>query len=192
MKVLVACEFSGVVRDAFAARGHDAWSCDLLESERAGQHIVGDAREVIEGGAVGFAHCAPAMHGAGSKRCALVQGSARRTGARARVRHAVLRKQGAARGRRKPRFDSVESLPPAGLHRAAMAARARRDEGNVLLAARPAAAGAVADCRGPRTARAYGIAWAGPLEGTKPDIRRHRSGDGGPVGQVRITRGYGK
>lgn len=33
MKVLVACEFSGVVRDAFLARGHDAWSCDLLPSE---------------------------------------------------------------------------------------------------------------------------------------------------------------
>jgi site-specific DNA-cytosine methylase len=42
--VLVACEFSGVVRDAFARRGHDAWSCDLLPSERPGQHIVGDVR----------------------------------------------------------------------------------------------------------------------------------------------------
>jgi hypothetical protein len=43
MRVLVACEFSGVVRDAFAARGHDAWSCDLLPSERPGNHIQGDA-----------------------------------------------------------------------------------------------------------------------------------------------------
>lgn len=43
MRVLVACEFSGIVRDAFAARGHDAWSCDLLPSERAGQHFIGDA-----------------------------------------------------------------------------------------------------------------------------------------------------
>ncbi len=42
MRVLVACEFSGVVRDAFAKRGHDAWSCDLLPSERAGSHIQGD------------------------------------------------------------------------------------------------------------------------------------------------------
>jgi hypothetical protein len=42
MKVLVACEFSGIVRDAFAARGHDAWSCDLLPSERPGNHIQGD------------------------------------------------------------------------------------------------------------------------------------------------------
>lgn len=43
MRVLVACEFSGAVRDAFAALGHDAWSCDLLPSETPGQHIQGDA-----------------------------------------------------------------------------------------------------------------------------------------------------
>ena len=42
MRLLVACEFSGIVRDAFAARGHDAWSCDLLPCERGGQHIQGD------------------------------------------------------------------------------------------------------------------------------------------------------
>ena len=41
-KVLVACEFSGTVRDAFAARGHDAWSCDLLPTEKPGQHLQGD------------------------------------------------------------------------------------------------------------------------------------------------------
>ena len=43
MRVLVACEFSGVVRDAFRALGHDAWSCDLLPSERPGPHIIGNA-----------------------------------------------------------------------------------------------------------------------------------------------------
>ena len=43
-RVLVACEFSGVVRNAFRARGHDAWSCDLLDTERPGQHLVGDVR----------------------------------------------------------------------------------------------------------------------------------------------------
>lgn len=41
MKVLVACEFSGVVRDAFSARGHEAWSCDLLPSETPGNHFTG-------------------------------------------------------------------------------------------------------------------------------------------------------
>jgi len=44
--VLVACEFSGVVRDAFRARGHDAVSCDLLPSERPGPHIQGDVRDL--------------------------------------------------------------------------------------------------------------------------------------------------
>jgi hypothetical protein len=47
MRVLVACEFSGTVRDAFRDRGHDAWSCDLLPTERPGQHIIGDALAVL-------------------------------------------------------------------------------------------------------------------------------------------------
>lgn len=47
LKVLVACEFSGRVRDAFQALGHDAWSCDLLPTETPGKHIVGDVMQVI-------------------------------------------------------------------------------------------------------------------------------------------------
>ena len=47
MRVLVACEFSGTVRDSFAAKGHDAWSCDLLETERPGQHYQGDVRDML-------------------------------------------------------------------------------------------------------------------------------------------------
>lgn len=47
--VLVACEFSGTVRDAFAAMGHDAWSCDLLPSETSGQHLQEDALQVAYG-----------------------------------------------------------------------------------------------------------------------------------------------
>ncbi len=51
MRVLVACEFSGVVRRAFAARGHDAWSCDLLPAEDGSNcHIVGDARDYLGDG----------------------------------------------------------------------------------------------------------------------------------------------
>ena len=50
MKALVACEFSGVVRDAFAALGHDATSCDLLPSERIGKHYQGDVRDMLTDG----------------------------------------------------------------------------------------------------------------------------------------------
>ena len=50
MKVLVACEFSGIVRDAFARRGHDAVSCDLLESEASGRHYQGDVLDVLDDG----------------------------------------------------------------------------------------------------------------------------------------------
>lgn len=51
LRVLVACEYSGVVRRAFAARGCDAWSCDLLPSEDgSNRHIRGDARELLHDG----------------------------------------------------------------------------------------------------------------------------------------------
>ena len=50
MRVLIACEFSGIVRDAFALRGHDAWSCDLLPTEIPGKHIEGNVLDVLEDG----------------------------------------------------------------------------------------------------------------------------------------------
>lgn len=58
MRVLVACEFSGTVRDAFLARGHDAWSCDLLPAEtNPARHIVGDATALLgEGWDILVAH----------------------------------------------------------------------------------------------------------------------------------------
>lgn len=49
MNVLVACEFSGVVRDAFKARGHNAWSADLLPSESLGPHYLGDVCDILGG-----------------------------------------------------------------------------------------------------------------------------------------------
>ena len=49
MRVLVACEFTGTVRDAFIERGHDAWSCDLLPTEKPGPHYTCDVREVLSG-----------------------------------------------------------------------------------------------------------------------------------------------
>lgn len=50
MKVLVACEYTGVVRDAFARRGHEAWSCDLRESATDGDHYCGDVRDILMDG----------------------------------------------------------------------------------------------------------------------------------------------
>lgn len=48
MRVLVACEFSGIVREAFAAQGCDAWSCDLIPTEIAGQHWQGDVLKILD------------------------------------------------------------------------------------------------------------------------------------------------
>jgi len=50
MRVLVACEYSGTVRDAFAALGHDAWSCDILPTDVPGNHIQDDVMTVIHEG----------------------------------------------------------------------------------------------------------------------------------------------
>lgn len=66
MKVLVACEYSGRVRDAFIARGHDALSCDIVPSDRPGPHYLGDVRDILGDGwdlLVGFPPC---THLAGS------------------------------------------------------------------------------------------------------------------------------
>lgn len=50
MRVLVACEYSARVREAFRKKGHDAWSCDLLETEVEGNHYQGDVFDIINEG----------------------------------------------------------------------------------------------------------------------------------------------
>lgn len=50
MKVLIACEYSGIVRDAFTAKGHDAWSCDILPTESKGNHIQDDIMKHLDKG----------------------------------------------------------------------------------------------------------------------------------------------
>lgn len=50
MRILVACEFSGTVREAFAKLGHDAWSCDLLPTDIQGNHYQGDVRDILGDG----------------------------------------------------------------------------------------------------------------------------------------------
>ena len=48
MKVLIACEYSGIVREAFAKLGHNAWSCDILPTEIPGNHYQCDVMEVLD------------------------------------------------------------------------------------------------------------------------------------------------
>lgn len=50
MRILVACEFSGIVRDAFIRKGHDAMSCDLVDSETPGPHYKGDVFDILYSG----------------------------------------------------------------------------------------------------------------------------------------------
>ena len=74
MKVLIACEFSGIVREAFKAKGHDAWSCDLLPTEIPGQHIQGNVLEHLEDG-WDYDDCSSAMHISDTCRKQMVKGS---------------------------------------------------------------------------------------------------------------------
>ncbi len=50
MKILIACAFSGIVREEFAKRGHNAWSCDLLPTEISGKHYQGNVLDIINDG----------------------------------------------------------------------------------------------------------------------------------------------
>lgn len=50
MKILIACEFSGIVREAFKSKGHDVWSCDLLPTEISGKHIQDDVLKHLNEG----------------------------------------------------------------------------------------------------------------------------------------------
>ncbi len=63
LKVLVACEYSGVVRDAFLKVGHDAMSCDLLPTDTPGPHYQGNVWDILdENGGVSPCDCAPTLH----------------------------------------------------------------------------------------------------------------------------------
>jgi hypothetical protein len=67
LRVLVGCEYSGRVRDAFLARGHDAVSCDLLPSDVPGPHYQGDVRDILDDGwdlGIFFPDCTYLTHSA--------------------------------------------------------------------------------------------------------------------------------
>lgn len=69
MRILLACEFSGIVRNAFTNLGHDAWSCDLLPTESPGQHIQGNVLEIINQNwdiMIGFPPCTYLSYAANS------------------------------------------------------------------------------------------------------------------------------
>ena len=60
MRVLIACEYSGRVRDAFISKGHEAMSCDILDTEKPGPHYKGDVRDILGNGwdmLIGFPPC---------------------------------------------------------------------------------------------------------------------------------------
>ena len=197
MRVLVACEFSGVVRDAFRARGHDAVSCDLLPSERPGPHVVGDVRDILhDGWDLLIAH-PPCTFLANSGAKHLYLGCRRENGA-AGDRWANLGHAAAFF------LDMLRApIPRIAVENPIMLGHVRRlfdipapsqtiqpwqfghpeTKATCLWLKGPAAADADARRRGPGGAGAPRAAGAGPLAEPEPHLRGHRRGDGGAVGR---------
>lgn len=74
MRVLIACEESGTVRDAFLRRGYDAVSCDLLPTRSPGPHYQGDVRDILGDG--WDMMIAPGLHAPDQCRCAVAESAA--------------------------------------------------------------------------------------------------------------------
>ncbi len=206
MRVLIACEFSGIVRDAFRARGHDAWSCDLLPSEAPGHHYEGDVRAILDPSALkmpGWQRWDLAiMH----PECTYLTSSGERWFKDdAKAKPGIL--VGAARRKaREESIDFVKLLWAAPIERiaienpigvlssrwqkpthSAVAIRARRDQGDVLVAEKPAATGTERDRERARGAGASGTTGRGSVEGAQPHATRHRRCDGGTVGTAGMS-----
>jgi hypothetical protein len=161
VRVLVACEFSGVVRRAFQMRGHIAWSCDLLPSEDSSRrHFQCDVRDVLGNGwDLMIAH-PPCTHLA-------VSGA----------RHFAAKQ---ASGVQEEALQFVRDLLGAPIPMIALENPISiiRNQGNVPVAQEPAAAGPDQYCRWPRGARSPDAARARSLERAQPYLRRHCRSDG--------------
>ena len=147
LRVLVACEFSGTVRDAFRALGHDAMSCDLLPTEAEGPHYQGDVRDVLTPGRWDLM-IAPCRF-----RGAMVREEARGASGGVGLRAPAAGHARAAHRAGEPGEHHFQPRAEAGPDHPAVAARARRDKGDMSLAGQPAQARADKGggrARGPR------------------------------------------
>ena len=190
MKVLVACEFSGVVRDAFLAKGHDAISCDLLPTESPGPHIQGDVLPLLsEPWDLVIAH-PPCTYLCNSGVCWLY-----RRGTRERDEERWAKMRDAARffgacylanagacGSRESRHARPRQDRQAVVHRSAVAVRPRRVQAHLLLDSGPAAAASNGRCGRTRSTPSPSAAFPSPRQAPQHDVSGHRRSDGGSVG----------
>ena len=187
MKVLVACEFSGTVRDAFVALGHDAMSCDLLPTDKGGPHYQGDIRDVLHYpwdlmiahppctnlSVSGAAHFAKKKWGGAAGFCLVLH--APRQG-----RHTDDRC-------REPCVHHVVALAQTRPDHSAVAVWARRNKSYLSLAQEPSEADADGCCFRPRAAPSLAAPVARQMENTQPHIQRYRQGYGRAMGRCCIA-----
>lgn len=180
VRVLVACEFSGIVRDAFRVRGHDAWSCDLLPSERATEyHYQGDALYFLRGRQSWTGHrfdlllaFPPCTH--------LAVSGARWFQNKKREQFESLRFVADLLDADVPHIALENPIgvistihPRTRPDHPALAIRARRNQGDLPLAQEPAKSGAHEHRAGTRRPRVEGAAGTGSLEESQPNLPGH-------------------
>ena len=184
MRVLVACEFSGIVRDAFAARGHDAYSCDLLPSERPGKHFIAHIVDVLRGHGpwdmmLAFPPCTHvAVSGAkwfknkiGEQREAL------------EFMRDLLERDIPRHRYGEPDRRLLNLLAKARPNHSAVAVWSRRNKGHLSMAEKSAEADSNKDSGWAKGARALRLAWARTLERAQSDAPGNSRRDGDPVGK---------
>lgn len=196
MKVLVACEFSGTVRDAFIRAGHDAMSCDLLPTESPGPHYQGNVLDLLGEKAdqwdLMVAH-PPCQYLANSGVRWLYRDGemcsdrwARMEAGAAFFRRLLEAHYTPYRGREShhPRTRQVHHRARAGPGIAALAVRPRRDEGDLPVAQESAEAGAHGHCGRQDTESPPRQPRPGQVERAIQVLHRDRGGDGETMGRV--------
>lgn len=187
MRVLIACEYSGRVREAFRKLGHDAWSCDLLESEdNSPYHIQGDVLNVVTEGGVGFDDRSPAVYASSCERSETLRSQDRRRSSASchRLLHEARKRRHPAHRHREPGLHHVFEVAQAESNCAALDVRPWRNESDL-----PVAEGASESCtyeRGlrSRATRPQDAARAEPLERAEPYLPRYRRCDGRAMGRA--------
>lgn len=190
MRVLVACEFSGVVRRAF--RAPRPRRMELRPAPSRGPLALPLSRRCARRcggvGRLGSDDCPPTLHPPGGERGPVVQRQAGRTGGGHRLFPGIGHGAHSPDCRGEPDQHHVYQIPETGPDRAAVAIRARRDQGDLSLAQGAAPAGSYPCRRGSRSASPSDAPGAASMERAEPNLLRHCGRDGTPMGESHASR----
>lgn len=185
MRVLVACEYSGRVREAFRKLGHETWSCDILESEDSSPfHIQGDALAVIAEG-VGFNDRSSTLYASSRQRGETLrsQASRRETASSHRILHEAGECPNPSHRYRESGMHHVDSVAQAQSDNSAVDVWTRRDESNVLMVERATKLGSDEHRRRTRATDSQAASRAEQVERTEQNLLWNCGSNGIAVGE---------